>query len=888
MRVILDGTAFLDRRTGVGVFLNEVTRRLVGRPGLEVGAFAMTLLGYGEFERRVPLGVHAFTRPIPAPQLRRRWAVADDPVIEWWTGAADVVHGPNFLVPPTHGAAEVVTVHDLTPLHYPEMCTEEVRLYPRYIERAANRGAWVHTVSHHVADEVRAHFSIDPERVVVVPNGIVSVPDSDPAVGRALAHGHPYVLAVGTIEPRKDHPSLVRAFDLVADEHPDLRLVVVGGDGWGVDAFESALAGARHADRVVRLGWVSEGDRMALLHGAELLAYASIYEGFGLPPLEAMTAGIPVVATAAGAVPEVVGDAAEVVAVGDVEALAGAMATVLTDEGRRRDLVRLGHRNVERYSWDATADGMVDLYERAAGDRRRSSELHRPDGRGFGSALRDQRRPMVTLTAPPGRRGGDLAEPTTVRIVVLNFNGGDDVLRCVEALRAAPPGSSSPDGRAAAAAGGEDRSELELEVVVVDNASTDGSVEALAARFTDLVIVHNPVNTGFPANNLALRDLEGVRYVGLVNPDVFVEPGWLDPLIACLASDPGVGAACPLMLFEDRFVEVEITSRTSSPGGGDTRQLGVLVSGAWVDGVDVWAGVRVAGVDFGPEQGPDGMFRWTGDRTILRIPVASTGATPASATLELTSVLGPRTVRAVSGGESVEVEAGPEVTRIVVPLAGRPFDLVNNAGSIVFDDGYGADRGYLERADEYAAEPTDVFAFSGGAVLWRPEFLEDVDLLDKRFFLYYEDTDLSWRGAARGWRYRFVPESRVRHRHSAIVGEGSPMSVFYNERNRLMMLVKNAPASLAAEQIAAFAGSIVTGAGQVGVRMARRRGRPMTADRTDLARSWLHGRALAGVLLQSPFLARRRRHLRRVQTVAGDEVVARLVPHHPPSGHGSP
>ena len=861
MRVVLDGTAFLDRRTGVGVFLNEVTRRLVRRPDLEVGAFAMTLLGYGALERRVPLGVHAFTRPIPAPQLRQRWAVTDDPTIEWWIGGADVVHGPNFLVPPTRGAAEVVTVHDLTPLHYPEMCTDEVRLYPRYIERAAARGAWIHTVSHHVADEVRAHFAIAPERVVTVPNGIVAVPDADPAIGRALAGGHPYVLAVGTIEPRKDHPSLVRAFDLVADEQPDLHLVVAGGDGWGVEAFEAALASAHHADRIVRLGWVSEADRMALLHGAELLAYASVYEGFGLPPLEAMTAGIPVVATAAGAVPEVVGDAAEVVPVGDVEALAAAMGTVLTDDERRRELVRLGHRNTERYSWDATADGIVELYERAVQAR------GGPDRPSMVAGRLDQRRPVVRLTAPPGRQGGDLAAPATVRVVVLNFNGGDDVVRCVEALYSAPPTTSAPSGHP-----------LDLEVVVVDNASTDGSAEALAARFADLVLVHNPVNAGFPANNLALRDLEGIRYVALVNPDVFVEPGWLDPLVRCLDGDAAIGAACPLMLFEDRFVDVEITSSTSSPGGGDTRQLGVHVSGATVEGRDTWAGVRVDGVDFGQEQGPGGMFRWTGDRTVLRVPVPSTGPIPAAVDLTVTSVLGKRSATFRSGEAAIEVQAGTAAQIVSVPLAAPPIDLVNNAGSLVFDDGYGADRNYLEPVGADVAAERDVFAFTGGAVLFRPEFLEAVELLDKRFFLYYEDTDLSWRGIAQGWRYRFVPGSVVRHRHSAIVGEGSPTAVYFNERNRLMMLIKNAPAPLAARETLAFAGSIASTVVGVGTRVARRRGRPMTADRTDLRRAARNARSLVGVASQAPFLARRRRHLRRVQTVDDREIVAQLVP----------
>nr|MDP9452851.1 glycosyltransferase [Actinomycetota bacterium] len=124
-----------------------------------------------------------------------------------------------------------------------------------------------------------------------------------------------------------------------------------------------------HRDRVVRLGWVGVDQRAALLAGASVLAYPSRYEGFGFPPLEAMAIGVPVVATTAGALPEVVGDAATLVPVGDVDALAGALAALLDDPQLRATHVEAGHRRVAGYDWDRTAVAMVELYRRAAGDR---------------------------------------------------------------------------------------------------------------------------------------------------------------------------------------------------------------------------------------------------------------------------------------------------------------------------------------------------------------------------------------------------------------------------------------------------------------------------------------------------------------------------------------
>ncbi|HEX2064563.1 MAG TPA: glycosyltransferase, partial [Acidimicrobiales bacterium] len=147
--------------------------------------------------------------------------------------------------------------------------------------------------------------------------------------GRRLAGADRYILALGTVEPRKDLPALVRSFDLVASRDAGAHLVVAGPDGWGLEAFGAAVAAARHRSRIRRLGYVSGPEKAALLAGASVFAFPSIYEGFGLPALEAMAAAVPVVATAGGALPEVLGDGAVLVPVGDVEAMATAMRGLL-------------------------------------------------------------------------------------------------------------------------------------------------------------------------------------------------------------------------------------------------------------------------------------------------------------------------------------------------------------------------------------------------------------------------------------------------------------------------------------------------------------------------------------------------------------------------------
>lgn len=367
MRVAVDATPLLNTRTGVGNFTAALIDGLAARSDIEVTAFPVSVRGRARLHEVVPPGVRVVAPFLPATLLRGLWQRVDHPVIERAIGAHDLVHGPNFVVPPSR-AARVATVHDLTPVHHPELCHPSTLVYPELIRRAAGVGAWIHTDSEFVRSELVEFLGLDAGRVVAVPLGVTPMDGGDPEAGRRQAGHDRYVLAVGTVEPRKDLPALVRAIDRLAAGGLDAPLVHVGPDGWGTEALTAALAAMRRPDLVRRLGRVDDGALRDLYAGAHVVAYPSVYEGFGLPVLEAMSAGIPVVSTRVGAIEEVAADAARLVPVGDAEALAAAIDVVWNDDDERSRLIAGGHGRVALHTWQTCVDGIVDLYHRAVGD----------------------------------------------------------------------------------------------------------------------------------------------------------------------------------------------------------------------------------------------------------------------------------------------------------------------------------------------------------------------------------------------------------------------------------------------------------------------------------------------------------------------------------------
>jgi glycosyltransferase involved in cell wall biosynthesis len=368
VRVALDTTPLLGPRTGIGRFVEGLVGSLMAQPTIEVVPFAMTAR-----ERSLAAPNQAW--PLPARPMRAVWERGDWPTIERWTGTIDVVHGSNYIVPPTRSTTSghtprLVSVHDLTAIRYPEMCASDVVRMPILLRRALRSGAHVHTDSRFVASEVHSELDVPMERIHTIAPGVPIDPE---ALEHARNGPHPFgdrpfALALGTVEPRKDLPLLVRSFVQAAAELDDLTLVIAGADGWGSDALRSELADVpeEFRARIIRESHVDDDRRASLLTHAHFVVYPSRYEGFGFPPLEAMTAETPVIATLAGSLPEVLGDAAEFVPVDDVDALAQSMIGLRQNDQRRSELVELGTQQVARYSWATTGEQFAALYAQLA------------------------------------------------------------------------------------------------------------------------------------------------------------------------------------------------------------------------------------------------------------------------------------------------------------------------------------------------------------------------------------------------------------------------------------------------------------------------------------------------------------------------------------------
>ena len=307
--------------------------------------------------------------PLPAAVAHRLWSRTSRPKMDRWLGGADIVHGTNYVVPPS-SAHRVVSVYDCWFLNHPDEAHPDVARAGAVLRRSVNEGAAVVTSSVATSDRVRDLLGVEPVTIHLgppLPTSHQQVPDR-PAGAEPLLEDEPFVLSIGTAERRKNLPVLIDAFGRLGTEHETVRLVLAGRDGDDAAAVARALARLDPTirRRVHRMTTVDDVTKQWLIHHATALAYPSLDEGFGFPILEAQLAGTPVVGSSAGSIPEIGGSAVLLSLPTDADALAANLFWVVTSDAQRERLVRLGRRNVERFSWESTARELRSLYHRLA------------------------------------------------------------------------------------------------------------------------------------------------------------------------------------------------------------------------------------------------------------------------------------------------------------------------------------------------------------------------------------------------------------------------------------------------------------------------------------------------------------------------------------------
>ena len=370
MRIGLDGSSLGDRLTGVGHYTFELARALaINYPSdqfelISPKPFHPQIVEQSAADRLPNL---QFINP-EASTRRGRWWSIDLPRYLRRAGL-DLFHGTNYEIPLWRRRRTVVTVHDLSSLLYPQLhrqpLARRMRLRLPLVVKMARA---IITPTEAVKCELYSHLKVKPEKVIAIPEAPrdsfrpLSLDESFGTRAR-LGVEDDFLLFVGTLEPRKNLLTLLKAFaQVLRDARFGAQLVVAGGEGWLMEETFSFVSVAGIGDRVKLIGYVNDDELRALYSSCRAFIYPSLYEGFGLPPLEAMACGAPVIASRIAALEETIGDAAMLVDPLDADSLAAAIIDVCENEEQQKKLIAAGISHAARFSWGKTAQSTYDVY----------------------------------------------------------------------------------------------------------------------------------------------------------------------------------------------------------------------------------------------------------------------------------------------------------------------------------------------------------------------------------------------------------------------------------------------------------------------------------------------------------------------------------------------
>lgn len=376
MRIGIDFTAAARQGAGIGRFTRELIRALLALDAENDYVLAVAGREPSPYVGPTLQGrARVASIPLSERTVTRLWHRLRVPLpVELFVGRVDLFHSPDFVLPPTLAARKILTVHDLSFLRVPECAEPSLGWYLKgAVPRSVQRADLITADSECTRRDVHELLGVGLDRITVVHGGVdprfrrLNDVAAQEAVRRRYGLYRPFVLSIGTLEPRKNYVRLIQAFALARrrglTEH---QLVICGRKGWLYEGIFKAVSESGLQPHVVFPGYIRDEDLPELYCAADLFAFPSLYEGFGLPPLEAMACGTPTIVSNASSLPEVVGDAALLVAPSDVEALSQAMYSVLTDSALRSRLAAAGPARAARFTWPEAARRLLAAYRTVA------------------------------------------------------------------------------------------------------------------------------------------------------------------------------------------------------------------------------------------------------------------------------------------------------------------------------------------------------------------------------------------------------------------------------------------------------------------------------------------------------------------------------------------
>ncbi|MFT5874315.1 MAG: glycosyltransferase involved in cell wall biosynthesis [Clostridium sp.] len=376
MKISLDLEPCCNNRSGIGIYTYNIVKNLAGIKGIEFYGEIFSFLGKNKLdenykELHIKLNM---CKLLSYGIYRRIWSRLPFKYNTILNSHSDIYHFFDYIVPPKIEGKVITTIHDMTYTIYPEMVEEKtMKRIKKGIEYSVKRADKIITVSESSKKDIVEFLGVDEKKIEVVYNGVEYerfsasyTKEQQFTVKNKYSIPEKYILYMGTLEPRKNIESIISAFSkLIVNNNiysEEIKLVIAGKKGWLYESIFKLVQKLSLENKVVFTDYIEEEDKPLIYNMASIFIFPSIYEGFGIPVIEAMASSVPVITSTTSSLPEVAGDAAILVNPKDIDSMAKAMKQVLEDKDIRQSMIEKGHTQAKKFNWENSAEKLLSIY----------------------------------------------------------------------------------------------------------------------------------------------------------------------------------------------------------------------------------------------------------------------------------------------------------------------------------------------------------------------------------------------------------------------------------------------------------------------------------------------------------------------------------------------